>query len=310
MPDQEQQSTLLVICGPTTSGKTDLVLELAETATIEVISADSRQVYRGMDIGTAKPTQQQQQTLPHHLIDIVNPDEPFNAYRFVRKACAAIDDIRDRGSTPVVVGGTGFYIKALVEGSPLGQTVPDSDLRHELTLEFENEGSKPLINRLEKFNPSLARSTDLSNPRRLIRALEIAITNRGATPNADKTPSDSQGFPAFILGLAVDPEELRLRISRRSDQMFDNGLIGEAQMLIDQGYKSTLASMSSIGYHEALACADGSLTYNEAIERTATRTRQFARRQRTWFRHQLSIEWHSGDTALGAARAHIVDTDP
>lgn len=308
MSDQEQQPTLLVICGPTASGKTDLILKLAEIAPIEAISADSRQVYRGMDIGTAKPTQQQQQKLRHHLIDVVNPDEPFNAYRFVQKARAAIDDIRNRASIPVVVGGTGFYIKALVEGSPLGQTEPDSDLRNQLNLEFENEGSEPLIDRLEKLNASLARSTDLSNPRRLIRALEIAITNRDTPPNTNETTSESHSFPARILCLAVDPTELQHRISNRAQQMFDNGLIDEAKLLVDQGYKSTLAAMSSIGYYEALACAEGSLPYNEAIERTDTRTRQLARRQRTWFRHQLPLEWYSVNTALGAAQTHITDT--
>ena len=307
MSDQEQQPTLLVICGPTASGKTDLILRLAELAPIEVISADSRQVYRGMDIGTAKPTQQQQQRLRHHLIDVVNPDEPFNAYRFVQKARAAIDAIRNRDSIPVVGGGTGFYIKALVEGSPLGQTEPDSDLRNQLNMEFENEGSEPLIDRLEKLNPSLARSTDLSNPRRLIRALEIAITNRDAPPNANETTSENHSFPSRILCLAVEPTELQHRISNRAQQMFDNGLIDEVRLLVDQGYKSTLAAMSSIGYYEALACAEGTLPYDEAIERTATRTRQLARRQRTWFRHQLPLEWHSVNTALGTAQTHITD---
>ena len=299
---------LLVIAGPTAAGKTGLALELAEHVPIEVISADSRQVFRGLDIGTAKPTPAQRRRVPHHLIDVADPDEPFSAHRFSGMARAAIDDIEARGARPVVVGGTGFYIQALLTGSPLGATPPDPELRRRLTGELEAEGPESLIKRLLKLAPDRAAAIDLNNPRRLIRALEIAETQSRDSPYHSQ-PANTRPIPAYVLGLQVDPPTLADRIAQRTAQMFEDGLLDEARWLRDRGFDRNLPALSGVGYAEALAHLDGRLTLPEAIERTTTRTRQYARRQRTWFRHQLPTHWCPSEAALPVALGQLAEGD-
>ncbi len=301
---EDPKRPLLVIAGPTATGKTALALELANHAPIEVISADSRQVYRRLDIGTAKPTLAERKRVPHHLVDIIDPDEVFNAHRFARSARAAIVEIEARGARPVIVGGTGFYIQALLTGSPLGATPPDPKLRSRLTHEFETHGLEPLIQRLRNLAPDRAAAIDLNNPRRLIRALEIAEfqSHEAARP---LQPTTATPIPAYVLGLEVEPEILARRIAKRTEQMFKSGLLDEARRLRDRGYDRTLPALSGVGYAEALAHLDGQLSLPEAIQRTTIRTRQYARRQRTWFRHQLPTAWHPPNTALKAALHHL-----
>ena len=295
---------LLVIAGPTATGKTALALELAEHLPIEVISADSRQVYRGLDIGTAKPKVAERKRAPHHLLDIIDPDEVFNAHRFASLARAAIADIQSRGARPVIVGGTGFYIQALLTGSPLGATPPDPELRSRLIRQLETEGPEPLIRRLREVDTDRAASIDLNNPRRLIRALEIAeAQNQKSAP--DSRPAANPPIPAYILGLQVEPAALAERIARRTAHMFEHGLLNEARRLRDQRYDRTLPALTGVGYAEALAHLDGHLTLPEAIQRTTNRTRQYARRQRTWFRHQLPTVWRPPATALKTALHHL-----
>lgn len=303
-----QQQRLLVIAGPTATGKTRLALELANHAPIEVISADSRQVYRGLDIGTAKPTLAERKRVPHHLVDIIDPDEVFNAHRFARLARAAIVDIETRGARPVVVGGTGFYIQALLTASPLGATPPDSELRGRLIRELETHGPQPLIRRLREIAPDRAAAIDLKNPRRLIRALEIAGSRANAAMRPGQ-PKTTRPIPADVLGLEVEPELLAKRIAKRTEKMFNSGLLAEARRLHDRGYNRTLPALSGVGYAEALAHLDGQLTLPEAIQRTTIRTRQYARRQRTWFRHQLPTVWRPPNTALNTALHHLAAAD-
>ena len=295
---------LLVIAGPTATGKTALALELAGHVPIEVISADSRQVYRGLDVGTAKPTRAERRRLPHHLVDIINPDESFSAHRFAHMARAAIVEIESRGARPVLVGGTGFYIQALLTGSPLGATPPDPDLRSRLTRQLEADGPEPLIQRLRELAPDRAAAIDLNNPRRLIRALEIAESRCHPTA-PESQPAANQPIPAYVLGLEVEPAALAERIAQRTAHMFRHGLLDEARCLRDQGYDRSLPALTGVGYAEALTHLDGNMTLSEAIERTTIRTRQYARRQRTWFRHQLPTHWRPPDAALGAALDHL-----
>ena len=220
-------------------------------------------------------------------------------------ARAAIVDIEARGSRPVVVGGTGFYIQALLSGSPLGATPPDTDLRSRLTQELEAHGPQPLIKRLRNLAPDRATAIDLNNPRRLIRALEIAESqSHHATRPA--LPKTAMPIPAHVLGLEVEPEILAKRIARRTERMFQNGLLDEARRLRDHGYDRTLPALTGVGYDEALAHLDGRLTLPEAIQRTTIRTRQYARRQRTWFRHQLPTVWHPPNTALHHLAAKLM----
>ena len=299
-----QRPPLFVIAGPTATGKTRLALELADHAPIEVISADSRQVYRGLDIGTAKPTLAERNRVPHHLVDIIDPNEIFSAHRFAHMARAAIVEIESRGARPVLVGGTGFYIQALLTGAPLGATPPDPDLRSRLVRQLEAEGAKPLIQRLRDIAPDRAASIDLSNPRRLIRALEIAESQAHESTRPVQ-PKTTTPIPAYVLGLEVEPEILAKRIARRTEQMFRSGLLDEARRLRDQGYDRSLPALTGVGYAEALAHLDGQLTLPEAIQRTTIRTRQYARRQRTWFRHQLPTHWRPPDSALKTALHHL-----
>ena len=294
---------LLVIAGPTATGKTRLALELAEHAPIEVISADSRQVYRGLDVGTAKPTPAERKRVPHHLVDIIDPGEVFSAHRFSEMARTAIAGIESRGARPVLVGGTGFYIRALLTGSPLGATPPDPDVRDRLTRQLQDGGPDPLIRRLREIDPDRAAAIDLNNPRRLIRALEIAEI-QSHEPTLPQ-PRITTPIPAHVLGLEVKPEILAGHIAQRTERMFKEGLLDEARRLRDRGYDRTLPALSGVGYAEALAHLDGDITLAEAIQRTTIRTRQYARRQRTWFRHQLPTNWQPPNTALKTALHHL-----
>ena len=304
----------LVFVRPTATGKTALSLELAEHVPIEVISADSRQVYRDLDVGTAKPTRAERRRLPHHLVDIINPyridlidiidPDDVSAHRFARLARAAIVDIETRGARPVLVGGTGFYIQALLTGSPLGATPPDPDLRSRLTRQLEADGPEPLIQRLREIAPHRASAIDLDNPRRLVRALEVAESRRHQVP-PESQPTPNRSIPAYVLGLDIAPATLADRIAQRIAHMFRHGLLDEARRLRAKGYDRTLPALTSVGYAEALAHLDGNMTLSEAIERTTIRTRQYARRQRTWFRHQLPTHWRPPDAALKTALHHL-----
>ncbi|HCU72918.1 MAG TPA: tRNA (adenosine(37)-N6)-dimethylallyltransferase MiaA [Chloroflexi bacterium] len=293
---------LIVLCGPTASGKSAAALRLAEHMPVEIVSADSRQIYRGMDVGTAKPTTHEREAVPHHLIDVVDPDETFNAYRFSKLADKAISSIRTRGNTPIVVGGTGFYIKALLGDLPLGETPPDPEIRAKLLEQLETRGLDTLVKQLEAIDPNRAASIDANNPRRVLRALEIAIAQSKKVRSHNNRFKETK-LQAHVFGLSVKPQTLRDRISVRVVKMYASGLLEEAASLRKSGYGNDLASMSGIGYREALACLDGTLSCDEASEQTIIRTRQYARRQRTWFRHQLSVQWlPAEDLAVAAKR--------
>lgn len=292
---------LVVLTGPTASGKTAAVLALADEFPIEVISADSRQVYRGMDIGTAKPTAAERDRVPHHLIDIIDPPKTYSAHRFVQDARRALDDIERRGRVAVVVGGTGFYIKALVEASLLADVPPDSELRRDLDALHAREGVAGLAARLERLDPARASAVDRSNPRRLIRAIEVA--EHGQPVESPPAPP-----PSVILGIALPGEVLAARIERRVQAMYTSGLVEETRTLLKHGVPADAPALTGVGYREAAAVLDGSLTLDEARQRTVGRTRQYARRQRTWFRRQLPVHWRTPETIVEALAAQLRGT--
>ena len=300
-------SPLIVICGPTASGKSAAAMRLAEHLPVEIVSADSRQIYRGMDIGTAKPTTQERDAIPHHLIDVVDPDETFSAYRFAKLATKAMSSIRTRGNTPILIGGTGFYIKALLSGLPLGETPPNPQVRVQLLAQLETQGLDALVEQLGAIDPSRAASIDAQNPRRVLRALEIAIVQSKKVKNQDNRFNEPN-LQTHVFGLSMEPPTLRDRIAVRVVRMYAGGLLEEAASLRKSGYGNDLASMSGIGYREALACIDGDLSYDEATEQTTIRTRQYARRQRTWFRHQLSVQWLPAEDLTEAAKC-LIETE-
>lgn len=273
---------VVVIVGPTSSGKSGLAIELARAFNGEIVSADSRQVYRGMDIGTATPTADEQAAVPHHLINIRNADEEYSVAEYVTDAHAAIAGILERGKLPIIAGGTGLYIRGLIDGISIPEVAPNPELRAEL----EQLSTDELAARLTEVDRELAQTVDLHNPRRVMRALEV---NAAGVPREE--PAESQRYDALKIGLNPDKEILNQRILENVRWRFENGLLDEVSGLLEQGIDRALLTERVIAYGPALKVLDGSLTKDEAIERTATLDRQYAKRQRTWFKTDSEINW-------------------
>lgn len=281
---------LLVVVGPTAVGKTSLSIELANAFDGEVISADSRLFYRGMDIGTAKPTRDEQRQVPHHLIDIRYPDEVLSLGQYQRLAYQTIDEVVGRDRLPILVGGTGQYVMAVVEGWGIPEVAPHLALRQQLAL----LGGQELARWLTVLDPIAAERIDLRNTRRVIRALEVALVSgyRISTLQEKKAPA----YDIRIIGLRRKRADLYERIDQRVDVMIAEGLINEVQSLKEQGYESALPALSALGYRQILAFLDGEMDLNEAIERIKFETHRFARQQATWFRiDDARIHWFAAD---------------
>lgn len=281
----------IVIVGPTAVGKTAASIALARRIGGEIVSADSRYVYRYMDIGTAKPTLAERGDVSHHLIDVVDPDEEYSVAHFLRDAPAAIDAIRSGGAEPIVVGGTGYWIRALLGGGTSAGVPPNPALRAELTALRAAEGTEPLLERLRQVDGAAAERVDVRNPRRLIRAIEVVeATGR---PYAEALRRQPPGAPrARVFGLALPRDLLFERINARYDEMIAAGWIDEVRGLLERGYRRDLPSMSSIGYSELAAHLSGELTLDAALEAIRGRGRRLARNQFRWFpRDDRSIRW-------------------
>jgi tRNA dimethylallyltransferase len=271
-----------------------LSLHLAEGLSgAEIISADSRQVYRGLDIGTAKVSPADRARVPHHGIDLVEPDESFSVADFARDADAALRGIAHRGRVAILVGGTGLYLRAVARGLALDQVPSDAALRTNIDLEFEAEGLVPLVERLRRLAPRLASTIDLRNARRVVRALEIAQLQ------GDRPLPEARGYPgpSTWMGLFVDLPAHREWIGRRAREQFDAGLIDEAAAVRARGFPDTLRSLSAIGYPEAFGVLDGRMTLEQAIAEDARRNVAFAKRQRTWFRREPDVAWFDATSA-------------
>lgn len=269
---------LLVITGPTAVGKTDLSLALARQFNGEVISADSRLFYRGLDVGTAKPTLEERASVPHHLIDICAPDETLSLGEYQRLAYATIDDILARSRLPILVGGTGQYVMAVVEGWGIPRVAPHPELRAAL----EKLGGPELARWLTELDPVAAERIHPHNVRRVIRALEVTlVTGCPITELQRKRPPD---YDVLWIGLDRDREELYARIDQRVERMMQAGLLDEVVTLRSAGYGLGLPSMSGLGYQQLLEHLAGQLTLKEAVERIKYETHRFARQQATWFR--------------------------
>ncbi len=281
-----------MLAGATATGKTGLSLALAERLPgAEIISADSRQVYRGMDIGTAKVTAADRARIAHHGLDLVDPDQPFSAADFRAAALSALAGIGARGGLAILVGGTGLYLRAVARGVALDETGRDAALRGQLETRLRGEGLHVLVAQLRSAAPAVAAQTDLANPRRVVRALERV------TVVGDRPPPAPRGYPArsVWIGLNLDAAENARRIEARAGAEFAGGLLDEAQTLRAR-FDPTLPPFSAVGYREAFAVLDGVLSVEQAVERTARRTRQLARRQRTWFRAEPEIQWFDAST--------------
>ncbi|HEX5578791.1 MAG TPA: tRNA (adenosine(37)-N6)-dimethylallyltransferase MiaA [Candidatus Limnocylindria bacterium] len=285
---QPASPPLAAIIGPTAAGKTDLSLALAQRLPVEILVADSRQVYRGMDVGTAKPDRAVRAAVPHHLLDLVDPDTPFSLADWLQRARRLVPQIWSRGRLPLVVGGTGLYVSALVDGYRLGAQPPSPDLRRELAAEAEQVGLAPLAARLTELDPATAARTDLRNPRRVLRALEVAILAGGAAgePAAEPWPGR-----LALIGIERPRPVLDARIERRAAAMFAGDLLDEAARLRAAGYGPDLPPLTGHGYGEAYRVLAEEWSVEQAVAQTVRRTRQYARRQLTWFRRDRRVVW-------------------
>ena len=273
---------LVAVVGATATGKTALAIELARQLGGEIVNADSRQVYRGMDIGTAKPTPAEQGAARHWLIDVASPDEQFTLATFLDLANAALDDIWSRGRLPIVVGGTGQYVWALLEGWRVPRVPPNRELRAELEERARHEGAGSLLDELRAIDPAGAAAIDAANPRRIIRAIEV--TRATGRPYSEWRRRDAPSFDARIIGLRMERSALYRRIDERVDAMLAAGLVDEVGRLNAAGYGCELPSLASIGYREVCEHLHGDLTLDAAAERIKTETHRLARMQHTWFR--------------------------
>ncbi len=288
----ENKTPLILIVGPTAVGKTELAIQLAEKLSGEIISADSRLFYRGMDIGTAKPSREELARVPHYLIDIVNPDETLSLAVFQEKAKEIIADIRSRGKLPFLVGGTGQYIRAVTQGWTPPEVVADERLRGELERMKDERGTNWLHDRLAQLDTESAQKIDARNVRRTIRALEVILTT-GKKFSEQRRQAESP-YHLITIGLTRPRPELYQRVDERIDLMFANGFINEVKELLDapRGYSPSLPSMSAIGYRECISVIQGLLSEEQAKVEMRRMTRIFIRRQANWFKESdPNIMW-------------------
>ncbi len=284
-----QQPPLVVLVGPTAAGKTELSLRLCEQLQGEVISADSRQIYRGMDIGTAKATQAEQARVPHHLLDLRDPNQVLTLAEYQQLAYSAIDAIHRRGHVPFVVGGSVLYVRAVAAGLRIPAVPPDPELRARLEEELAQAGVEALAVRLQQIDPTTAAQIDLRNPRRVLRALEIVLIT-----GQSKVALEGMAPPPYrILQIALTRERsvLHQRIDARVEQMVAAGLVAETERLLAAGYAPNLPAMTSLGYREMIGYLEGRLSLATAVARIQTETHRFVRHQMTWLRKLPALHW-------------------
>ena len=298
---------VLVICGPTASGKSALAMELARRLDGEIISADSMQVYRGMDIGTAKPAPEQRVEIPHHLLDVAGPDQPFSAADFAGAADAAIRDIGSRGKRAIVAGGTGLYIRALLKGlvdSPGGT----GEFRQALHEEAGRLGNEALLERLRQVDPELAARLHPNNLPRIIRALEVHhLTGIPLSRYQQEHGFSGRRYPSLQIGVRAGRPLLYSRIDERVDQMLEHGLLQEVQRLLNAGYGPGAKAMRSIGYKEMTAHLAGECSREEAIRLIKRNTRHYAKRQLTWFNADKDILWLEYPAEFDTILKHAIE---
>jgi len=272
---------LVAVVGPSGVGKSRLALYLAQTFDGEIVSADSRQVYRNMDIGTAKPTPEELSLVPHHLVGIINPDEDFSLAQYQQLAYKAIEDIHQRSKLALLVGGSGLYIWSVLEGWGIPQVPPDLEFRHNLEKEAANGGQNELYQQLMEVDPVAAQRIDRRNVRRVIRALEVY--KQAETPISQLQQKKTPPFNTLIIGLTIDRAELYRRIDLRVDEMIKQGLVAEVEKLVRMGYHFNMTAMSGIGYKQIGMFLKGELSLEAAIQQIKSETHRFVRHQYAWF---------------------------
>ena len=291
---------LIVIGGPTACGKTGFSIKLAKKIGGEIISADSMQVYRYMDIGTAKVTSEEADGVPHYLIDEFDPDEEYNVMLFQQKAKAYMEEIWAKGKTPILVGGTGFYINALLYDNDFTETENDTSYREECYKLAKEQGPEVLFERLKEVDPEYAAIMHANNVKRVTRALEYHyLTGQKFSEHNAEQKEKETPYDAAVIILNMDREKLYERIELRIDLMMQEGLLEEVKSLLDKGYTPDLVSMQGIGYKEFIPYFNGECTLEEAVIQLKTNTRRFAKRQLTWFRRQIEGLWVDMDQSDG-----------
>lgn len=306
-PTADQPPRIVILIGPTAVGKTGLSLELAERLNAEIISADSRLFYRGMDIGTAKPSPQEQARVPHHLIDVIDPDQAWSLADFQKQAQMAVTEIQQRGRLPLFVGGTGQYVRALTEGWQIPRLEADPALRAVLENWANEIGAEGLHARLAVLDPEAAGNIDYRNLRRTVRALEVTLaTGRPFSAQRRRGPAP---YAPLLIGLTRPRIELYARIDERIEAMFQAGLVAEVQGLLERGFAPDLPAFSAIGYREVIAHLGGEISLDEAVVLIKRNTRIFVRRQANWFKpDDPQIHWvEAGAAALDKIEARVRD---
>ena len=285
---------ILVVTGPTATGKTALSVELAKKLGGEIVSADSMQIYRGMDIGTAKVTKAEMQNIPHHMIDIADPSEDYSVSRYVEEADAAVRGILSRGRLPIVAGGTNLYIDSLIAGLDFAEKAEDAALRESLNKQYDDIGGEAMLEHLRGFDPERAAKLHPADKRRIVRAVEIYIlTGETITRHDEETKKRPKRYDAVKIALTfADRAVLYDRINARVDKMVSDGLFDEVKGLLDSGLSPACTSMQAIGYKEPAAYFKGEMSRDAAIELIKLSSRRYAKRQLTWLRRDTTVLWH------------------
>ena len=286
-------ATVLCVVGPTATGKTKMGVALAKRFDGEVVSVDSMQLYRGMTIGTAAPTREEMEGIPHHMVAVADPAESWSAARYVHEADACVQDILRRGKLPVLVGGTGLYLDALIRGTDFAAGSQGTALRQQLQRRARQEGTETLLEELRRIDPAAAQKLHMRDEKRIIRALEVWYeTGRTITEHDRQERQRPPKYDALYIGLDfLDRQDLRDRIDKRVDTMVEQGLLEEVETLLASGLPRDATALQAIGYKQFLAVAEGTATRQEAIAEVKLRSRQYAKRQLTWLRRNPDIFW-------------------
>lgn len=287
---------IIVIVGPTAVGKTYVSVELAKKLNTEIISADSMQIYKGMNVGTAKITEEEKQGIIHHMIDIVSPDEDYSVSEFKNDAEEIIDNMLLKNKIPVIVGGSGLYVNSLIYDLDFGNAKSDEKLREYYTYYYEEHGEDALYDKLKRIDPESAEKIHKNNVKRVIRALEVYdITGKKFSELNTDIRKESNKYDFILIGLSMERKVLYERINQRVDEMLSNGLMEEVKSLLDKGYDKNLVSMRGIGYKEIIDYFEGNMDFEEAVDILKRNTRRFAKRQYTWFLKDNKVKWFSMD---------------
>jgi tRNA dimethylallyltransferase len=295
---QQQKPFIVVIVGPTAVGKTEFSIELAKRINGEIISGDSMQVYKGMDIGTAKVSTEEMDGVPHYMIDILNPDDTFSAYDFKNRAQTLISKITAKGKTPIIVGGTGLYIQSLIYNYAFeDETISEEKAKEldEKMQQFESYSNQELHDYLKSFDPESATAIHPNNRKRVLRAIQFYLKTKKLLSSRKKMQQFTENYDTLLLGMEMSRDLLYDRINKRVDIMLENGLLSEVEQLVEHGYESC-QSMQAIGYKEIVPVVKGSVSLAQASEKLKQHSRNYAKRQMTWFKNKLDVIWLNKET--------------